>query len=200
MQQLTYDGSSNETFDVDVLLEPLNFELPSLHTGVDIKAFEKLFRSHKSKLNAFVRKHIRQSNAVEDVVQQTFLEAYRCWHNFRGDSKPETWLYGIALNVVRNNLTRLPEYKYQFEDADELGDDLHEDFADDPFNIALRVELVNRIKKAIEKLPKSMVRVVQLIVIDGCSYEDVAHELQIPVGTVRSRLARARFSLREIAQ
>jgi RNA polymerase sigma factor (sigma-70 family) len=165
----------------------------------NMQSFEALFKAQRTKLTGFIRKHIRNADAIDDIVSQTFLEAYRGWATFRGESKPETWLYGIALNIVRNNLARQPEYRFQFEDADEMGDSLHDETADDPLTIALRGEMMGKLKAAIDKLPEAMSNVVQMIILDGASYDEVAQELCIPVGTVRSRLARARETLKEFA-
>ena len=171
-----------------------------IQTPQDIKAFEALFRAQRSRLTAFVRKHIRNASSVEDIVQQAFMEAFRCWHKFRGESKPETWLYGIALNIVRNNVTRSPEYRYTFEDADETFDLRSDEGENDPLTLALRAEMMAKLRLAIEDLPESMATVVQMVVLDGYSYQDTAEELQIPIGTVRSRLSRARDTIRDVLQ
>jgi RNA polymerase sigma factor (sigma-70 family) len=168
----------------------------SPRTPHDLYMFEALFRAQKSKLTAFIRKHIRSAAAVDDIVQQAFLEAYRCWHKFRGESKPETWLYGIALNIVRNNVSRSPEYRFTFEDTDELGEQYITETAEDPLVSTLRTEMMGRLREAIKVLPESMASVVQMVVLDGYSYQDTAQELRIPIGTVRSRLSRARDTLR----
>jgi RNA polymerase sigma-70 factor (ECF subfamily) len=168
----------------------------SPRTPHDLYMFEALFRSQKSKLTAFIRKHIRNAAAVDDIVQQAFLEAYRCWHKFRGESKPETWLYGIALNIVRNSVSRSPEYRFTFEDTDQLGEQYITETAEDPLVSALRTEMIGRLREAIRVLPESMASVVQMVVLDGYSYQDTSQELRIPVGTVRSRLSRARDTLR----
>ena len=205
MDMLTYnefstlDGSSSQFYELsdDVVTTP-----PTVyqHTADDIQRFESLFRSQRSRLTAFVRKNMRSSSAVEDIVQQAFVEAYRCWHKFRGESKPETWLYGIALNIVRNNVTRSPEYRYSFEDADEVYDLQSDEGNSDPLTLVLRAEMMDRLKTAIDGLPSSMSTVVRMVVLDGFSYQDTAQELQIPIGTVRSRLSRARDTIRDVMQ
>lgn len=167
-------------------------------TSAELADFETLFKSQKTRLSSFVRKHLRNSDAVQDIVQHTFLEAYRCWHKFRGESRPETWLCGIALNLVRNSITRSPEYRYIFENIDDLSDILLQECAIDPLEITVREESIEQIREAIEKLPRSMRLVVSMVVLDGMSYQETAEELDIPIGTVRSRLSRAREQLKEI--
>ncbi|MFN7835024.1 MAG: RNA polymerase sigma factor [Burkholderiaceae bacterium] len=192
-----FNGEDDEFEEVQEE-EHAQAEVFSPCSATDMSAFELLFRAQKVKLTAFIRKNMRNTSSVEDVVQQAFMEAYRCWHKFRGESKPETWLYGIALNVVRSNITRAPEYRYQFENTDDLGEQIHTEFADDPMTMVLRAEMMGRLRLAISKLPGSMASVVQLVVMDGYTYEDTALELSIPVGTVRSRLSRARDTLRDV--
>jgi RNA polymerase sigma-70 factor (ECF subfamily) len=167
-----------------------------IRTEAEIADFERLFRAQKTRLSSFVRKHLRNTDAVQDIVQHTFLEAYRCWHKFRGESRPETWLCGIALNLVRNSISRSPEYRYIFEDADEMGDLICTEVADDPLEIALREESLKQIRYAITTLPASMRTVVSMVVLEGLSYQETAEELDIPIGTVRSRLSRAREQLK----
>lgn len=164
----------------------------------ELAEFERLFRSQKSRLNSFVRKHLRSAEAAQDIVQHTFLEAFRCWHKFRGDSRPETWLCGIALNLVRNSISRSPEYRYVFEDVDSMDDYMIQDTAADPLELALREETMEQIRQAIDKLPRSMRVVVSMVALDGLSYQETAEELDIPIGTVRSRLSRAREQLKAI--
>jgi RNA polymerase sigma-70 factor (ECF subfamily) len=189
----------------DMLNEVLNdeFSIPleelicySPRTAADIRTFEKLFQAQRHKLTSFINKHMRNRSSVEDLVQQSFIEAFRCWHKFRGDSKPETWLFGIALNVVRSNVTRSAEYRYQFESTDEAHDFTETEFAEDPLQIILKGEMIIELQRAIETLPESMGEVVQLIVLDGYSYEEAAQVLHLPAGTIRSRLSRAREILR----
>lgn len=165
----------------------------------DVREFEKLFRAQKNRLMSFVRKHMRNPDTTQDIVQHTFMEAYRCWHKFRGDSRPETWLCGIALNLVRNNITRSPEYRYTFEDLEDIeGQTFDEEYVADPLELALREESVEAIRTAIEQLPRSMRVVVSMIALEGMSYQETAEELDIPIGTVRSRLSRAREHLKAL--
>lgn len=181
----------------DVLL--LSQEPVVQRTANEVAEFERLFRNHRNRLFSFVRKHLRNPDTAQDIVQHTFMEAYRCWHKFRGDSRPETWLCGIALNLVRNSISRSPEYRYTFEDLDEIGDfALAEESAADPLELALREESVETIRTAIETLPRSMRVVVSMIVLEGLSYQETAEELDIPIGTVRSRLSRAREQLKSL--
>jgi RNA polymerase sigma-70 factor (ECF subfamily) len=107
-------------------------------------------------------------------------------------------LCGIALNLVRNSISRSPEYRYVFEDVDSMDDYMIQDTAADPLELALREETMEQIRQAIDKLPRSMRVVVSMVALDGLSYQETAEELDIPIGTVRSRLSRAREQLKAI--
>ncbi|MDH4396487.1 MAG: sigma-70 family RNA polymerase sigma factor [Limnobacter sp.] len=166
-----------------------------------VAELSQLIKANKSRLSWFVRKHLRNDEFVEDLFQQTCLEAFRNWGNFRGESKPETWLFGIALNLVRNYKSRDVNYRFSFESLDEEDSvELESVSEEEPMQHLLRAERIQKIKEAINALPLKMQNVVQLVILDGYSYQDAALELDLPIGTIRSRVSRARDLLVELLQ
>lgn len=166
-----------------------------------VAELSQLIKANKSRLSWFVRKHLRNDEFVEDLFQQTCLEAFRNWGNFRGESKPETWLFGIALNLVRNYKSRDVNYRFSFESLDEEDSvELESVSEEEPMQHLLRAERIQKIREAINALPLKMQNVVQLVILDGYSYQDAALELDLPIGTIRSRVSRARDLLVELLQ
>lgn len=160
------------------------------------QSLEALLKSQQSRLTHFIRKHLRREDFVDDLIQQTHMAAFRNWSRFRGDSKPETWLFGIALNLVKNFRYRDTSYRFQTEDFDEQISAIPADPHCEPEESLMRQERMDCLKQAIDHLPGKMQTVVQLVLLEGFSYQDAALELDLPIGTVRSRLSRARDMLR----
>lgn len=165
-------------------------------TSVQLKTLEVLLKSQESRLKHFVRKHLRREDYIDDIIQQTHMAAFRNWAGFRGDSKPETWLFGIALNLVKNFRYRDTSYKFQEDDFDEQVSMIAADPIFEPEQSLMRQERMESLKLAIDHLPGKMQTVVQLVLLEGFTYQDAALELDLPIGTVRSRLSRARDMLR----
>ncbi len=159
-------------------------------------ALEALLKSQQSRLKHFVRKHLRREDCVDDLIQQTHMAAFRNWAGFRGDSKPETWLFGIALNLVKNFRYRDTSFRFQGDDFDEQISLIPADSICEPEESLMRQERMESLKSAIDQLPGKMQTVVQLVLLEGLTYQDAALELDLPIGTVRSRLSRARDMLR----
>lgn len=165
-------------------------------TSAQLQTLEALLKSQESRLKHFVRKHLRREDYIDDIVQQTHMAAFRNWARFRGDSKPETWLFGIALNLVKNFRYRDTSYKFQEDDFDEHISMIAADPIFEPEQSLMRQERMESLKLAIDHLPGKMQAVVQLVLLEGFTYQDAAMELDLPIGTVRSRLSRARDMLR----
>ena len=161
-----------------------------------LQALEALLKAQQSRLTHFIRKHLRREDYIDDILQQTHMAAFRNWARFRGESKPETWLFGIALNLVKNFRYRDTSYRYQCEDFDEQVSMIAADPFCEPEESLMRQERMESLKMAIGHLPSKMQTVVQLVLLDGFTYQDAALELDLPIGTVRSRLSRARDMLR----
>ncbi len=157
--------------------------------------FRVLVARHQSRLQRFVLRHIGNSDDADDIAQGAFIEAARTIENFRGQSQLSTWLYGIAMNLVRNYLNRSPHRRHHFESDEQL--DVMPSLAhDDVLDVVSRQQTMRKLVTSMEELPSSMREVLMLVAVEEMSYEEAAAILSVPVGTVRSRLSRARASLR----
>ncbi|NJM33281.1 MAG: sigma-70 family RNA polymerase sigma factor [Limnobacter sp.] len=148
------------------------------------------------RLRHFITKHFRDENAVEDIFQQTLIEAYCCWDNFRGDAKRETWLFGIGLNIIRNLARRSPQYNFNFTTEDALEGEHAEDA--DPVQHCMKNQFSSKLETAIERLPEDLRETLVLVIQNGNTYQETADILGIPIGTVRSRISRTRAQLKGI--
>lgn len=156
--------------------------------------FRTLVHAHGIRLQRFIMKHIGNVADAEDLAQQAFLEALRGFDTYQGQSQLSTWLYGIAMNLVRNYLSRAPHRRYEFTGDDELGHIAAD--APTPGEMLEQSQHVRFLQEAMAELPQSMQEILLLVAVDELSYEEAAVMLTIPVGTVRSRLSRARTALR----
>ena len=172
---------------------PTPADLDSPRGAMTMGQLDLLARTHASRLASFLRRRVGNPHDVEDLVQDTLLEAVRCINQFQGQSRPETWLFGIALNLTRNYYKRA-KVRDIYTDAET--DDIAADRSNDPSQLAENRERVFRVAAAVDELPGESHRLLKLIIQDDLSYEEAAQELGIPTGTVRSRVARARSFLR----
>jgi len=173
-----HDGTSDETRN-------------EVHAEV---LFRDLVREHWTRLHRFIIKNIGHQSDAEDLTQQAFTEAVRSFESFRGQSELSTWLYGIAMNLVRNYLSRAPHRRFDFTDDSELEYSASEQPS--PEEQAEQTEQLGALAIALEELPPRMREVLLMVAVDELSYEEAAVLLTVPVGTVRSRLSRARAALR----
>ena len=166
----------------------------------DLRAFDLLVLKYQGRISALVSRYLSDSGDVEDVTQEAFIKAYRALERFRGDSAFYTWLYRIAANAAKNHLVakgRRPRSDASIEDAeafDEFG--LNSD-SGSPEAIAMGDELVGVVDAAMHALPEELRAALTLRELDGLSYDDIAEVLGCPVGTVRSRIFRAREAIDE---
>jgi len=165
----------------------------------DKRAFDLLVLKYQYKVHAIVSRFIRDFDEVNDVVQEAFIKAYRAIGNFRGDSQFYTWLYRIAVNTAKNYLVarnrRPPSSDVDVDDAEFYsGSDMLKD-VDSPENLLYRDELQKVVTDAIDSLPEDLRTAVTLREFDGLSYEEIANVMDCPVGTVRSRIFRAREAI-----
>jgi RNA polymerase sigma factor (sigma-70 family) len=157
--------------------------------------FRDLVRRHQKSMHAFILRRIGNSSDAEELAQQTFVVAATSIATFRGESALSTWLYGVAMNLVRNHLSREPARRYRFEDSSAL-DDVGCSGAT-PHEHLEHKQLAATLEQEMRALPMAMREVLTLVGMNELSYEDAAVLLSVPVGTVRSRLSRARELLRE---
>lgn len=165
----------------------------------DKRGFDLLVLKYQHKMVSVVGRYIHDSHEVYDVVQEAFIKAYRALGNFRGDSQFYTWLYRIAINTAKNYLVsrgrRPPATDVAVEDAEYYsGSDLLKD-VDTPENNLFRDELKAEVDAAIRELPEDLRTAVTLREMEGLSYEEIADVMGCPVGTVRSRIFRARDAI-----
>jgi len=162
-------------------------------------AFDILVRKYEHKLANVISRYIHDQSEVLDVAQDAFIKAYRALPNFRGDSAFYTWLYRIAINTAKNHLVaasrRPPKNDIDAQEAEqfEAGSGLKE-YAT-PERLALRSELAGTIQKAIEELPEELRVAIVLRELEGLSYDEIASAMECPIGTVRSRIFRARDAI-----
>ena len=165
----------------------------------DKRAFDLLVLKYQAKILALVSRYVQDSHEVQDVTQEAFIKAYRALPRFRGDAAFYTWLYRIAINTAKNHLVsrsrRPPGSDVEIEDAEyyESGGALRDQ--ENPENQLFRAELEKVVNTAIKELPDDLRAAVTLREFDGLSYEDIADIMDCPVGTVRSRIFRAREAI-----
>jgi RNA polymerase sigma-70 factor (ECF subfamily) len=168
----------------------------------DKQAFELLVQKYQRKLARLLARFIRDPAEVEDVTQEAFIKAYRALPAFRGDSAFYTWLYRIGINTAKNYLMALgrrapTSTEVEAEDAEglEAADQLRD--VNTPESQLLSKEIGTTVTETIEALPEELRTAIQLRELEGMSYEDIARIMDCPIGTVRSRIFRAREAIAE---
>lgn len=170
----------------------------------DKRAFDLLVLKYQHKIISVVHRYVRDSADVHDVVQEAFIKAYRALENFRGDSAFYTWMYRIAINTAKNHLIsrgrRPPATDVDIEDAEYFtGNDNLQDF-NTPESILFCDQLQAAVENAITQLPEDLRTAVTLREMEGLSYEEIAEIMKCPVGTVRSRIFRAREAIDKVVK
>ncbi len=165
----------------------------------DNRAFDLLVLKYQHKILGLISRYIQDSDEMQDVAQEAFIKAYRALPGFRGDSAFYTWLYRIAINTAKNHIVarsrRPPGSDVDVEDAEyyDGGSALRD--LESPENALFGEELKAVVEAAIADLPDDLRTAVTLREFDGLSYEDIADVMDCPVGTVRSRIFRAREAI-----
>ena len=181
--------------------EPADHQLVLRVQKGDKRAFDLLVLKYQYKLQAIVGRFIRDADEVADVTQEAFIKAYKAMPKFRGESKFYTWLYRIAINTAKNHLVsksrRPANTDIEIEDAEQFPN--NEKLIDEasPENMLVKDELSAIIKNSLRALPEDLRTALTLREFEGMSYEDIAVAMDCPVGTVRSRIFRAREFLDE---
>ena len=164
----------------------------------DKTAFDLLVRKYQHRIAAVVSRFVRDYAECQDVVQESFIKAYKSLPGFRGESQFYTWMYRIAVNTAKNHLAsqkRRPTGSVDLEDAEHLEGGIYMQDNDTPEHELLREELAQVVSKALAQLPEEIRQAITLREMEGLSYEEIAEVMNSPVGTVRSRIFRAREAI-----
>mgnify|MGYP001814848829 FL=1 len=165
----------------------------------DKGAFDLLVLKYQHKIVNLVMRYVRDPELALDITQEAFIKAYRALPRFRGDSAFYTWMYRIAVNTAKNHLAaqrrRPMDVELDLQDPEQY--DLHAKLkeTDTPEGVSLSNELKETVERAIAALPEDLRTAIILRELEGMSYEDIAQTMECPVGTVRSRIFRARDAI-----
>ena len=165
----------------------------------DKKAFDLLVLKYQHRIMKVLSRYMYDQHEVQDLAQEAFIKAYRALPNFRGDSAFYTWLYRIAINTAKNHLVaqgrRPPSEDIDASDAEQYdGESALKEYAS-PERELLTDEIQRVVAKAIEELPDDLKTAITLRELEGMSYEEIAEAMDCPIGTVRSRIFRAREAI-----
>lgn len=166
----------------------------------DQRAFELLVIKYQRRIQRLIGRMVRDTDLVEDIAQETFIRAYRALHQFRGESQFYTWLYRIATNTAKKHLLQLKRDRVVFEgsfQADDEGDETSRQkseptTSETPESILAAREIAAAVNAVLEELPDELRQAITLREMEGLSYEEIAELMNCPIGTVRSRIFRAR--------
>ncbi len=165
----------------------------------DKRAFDVLVLKYQHKIIKLVMRFVRDQAEALDITQEAFIKAYRAIPKFRGDSAFYTWLYRIAINTAKNHIVAMKRrpVEYDLDMQESGGYEPHAQLRDydSPDRVAQRDELRETLENAIDTLPEELRVAIILREIDGLSYEEIATSMDCPVGTVRSRIFRARDAI-----
>ena len=168
----------------------------------DQRAFELLVIKYQRRIQRLIGRMVRDVDLVEDIAQETFIRAYKALHQFRGDAQFYTWLYRIAVNTAKKALMELKrnpvvaESFFKTDEEDETKPHGNEPTTDEtPESVYAASEIAAVVNAAMEALPDDLRQAVTLREIDGLSYEEISAVMNCPIGTVRSRIFRAREAI-----
>lgn len=167
----------------------------------DKAAFDLLVIKYQHKLVHLVNRYVKDPSEAQDVAQDAFIKAYKALGEFRGDSAFYTWLYRIAINTAKNYLLsrsrRHSDFEIEMQDAEDIENAPQLKDIETPEDQLMNDQIVQVIKTAIENLPEEMRIAITLREFEGMSYEEIAEAMDCPIGTVRSRIFRAREAIDE---
>lgn len=167
----------------------------------DKSAFDLLVIKYQHRIVHLVNRYVKDPSEAQDVAQDSFIKAYKALGDFRGDSAFYTWLYRIAINTAKNYLLsrsrRHSDYEVDMQDAEQTENAPQLKDIETPEHQLMNDQIIAVIKSAIEKLPEEMRIAITLREFEGMSYEEIAEAMDCPIGTVRSRIFRAREAIDE---
>jgi len=167
----------------------------------DKRAFDLLIQKYQHRIVSLVSRYVSDTSEAQDVAQEAFIKAYRAIDRFRGESAFYTWLYRIAINTAKNWIVaknrRPPLSDIDAGDAEQYDMDSRLKDRSTPENELLREEIENTVYGTIASLPEDLRTAIMLRELDGMSYEEIATTMECPIGTVRSRIFRAREAIDE---
>lgn len=165
----------------------------------DRSAFDLLVRKYQHRVLKLVGRFVNDTAEAEDIAQEAFLKAFRALPSFRGDSAFYTWLYRIAINTAENalvsNRRRPIDFDLDLQDPEQYERQAKLKEADTPEGVLLTEEIRMVVERALEQLPEDLRTAIVLRELEGLSYEEIAEAMDCPVGTVRSRIFRAREAI-----
>src|SRR3546814_702840 len=165
----------------------------------DSAAFDLLVRKYQHRIAALIGRYISDWSECQDVAQDTFIRAYRAIGNFRGDAQFYTWLHRIAVNTAKNHLVahkrRPPTEDIDVSDAEQFDSGIRLRDTDTPDRELARQQMEQTVMRAVDALPEELRTAITLREVEGLSYEEIAQRMDCPIGTVRSRIFRAREAI-----
>jgi RNA polymerase sigma-70 factor, ECF subfamily len=165
----------------------------------DSTAFDALVRKYQHRIVGLIGRYISDWSECQDVAQDTFMRAYRAMGNFRGDAQFYTWLHRIAVNTAKNHLVaqnrRPPTDDVEVGDAEQFDSGIRLRDNDTPERELMRQEIERTVMRVVDGLPEDLRAAISLREVDGLSYEEIAQKMNCPIGTVRSRIFRAREAI-----
>jgi RNA polymerase sigma-70 factor (ECF subfamily) len=169
----------------------------------DQRAFELLVIKYQRRIERLIGRMVRDADLVQDIAQETFIRAYRALHQFRGEAQFYTWLYRIAVNTAKKSLLDMKRNPVISENAfrtpdevDETSQAGHELTSEEtPETVLAAKEIAAVVNAAMQALPEDLRQAVTLREIEGLSYEEISEAMNCPIGTVRSRIFRAREAI-----
>ncbi|WP_151637672.1 RNA polymerase sigma factor [Noviherbaspirillum aerium] len=193
---MTFDTANEISAEIAALLASSRSadttDTAAAQPNIDVSA---LFVKHHSQLLRFVMRYVRNPEDAEDVVQSTFAEALRCADRFSGLSKPSTWLFGIALNLARNQVRRTCSSLCDPIDEEAL-EQVVDQYRIDPMALVESRQIVGKVDAILDRMDPELRATFEAVLEGDTTYEEAAKKLGIPVGTVRSRVSRVRAVVR----